>query len=250
MADCKFRCPKCGTSLIADEGAIGSITTCPNCSSNFPIPVTDHPEQNIKIQLGFGNSKRPPMIKPSRRLVIAFIIAWLFLTFISIIISVGMGFSIGNKSGVESGFNNGNQKGIKEGYASGYKEGKISADKDSLIKVRQEGYAEGLAEGKTTGFRQGMVEGQLAGRSSALAFLNDITIGSGTHAEDVRKYLGTPDRISRYETGRYSQIPNPAPCWHYGDVEIYFDADYESSCVTHWKGDLKLLLKEKLANAR
>jgi hypothetical protein len=250
MSDCKFRCPKCGASLIADEIAIGSITTCPNCSSSFPIPVPDHPEQNIKIQLGFGNSERPPMIKPSRKLVIVFITVWLVLTIISILLSVSSGFSIGNKSGVESGFNNGKHKGIKEGYTSGYKEGILSADKDSLNKAHQEGYAEGLAKGKASGLKQGMVEGQQAGRSSALAFLNDITIGSGTHAGDVRKYLGTPDRISRYETGRYSQIPNPAPCWHYGDVEIYFDADYESSCVTHWKGNLKLLLKEKLANAR
>lgn len=250
MADCKFRCPQCGTSLVADEESIGSITTCPNCSCNFPIPVPNHPEQNIKIQLGFGNSDRLPVIKPSRRLVIGLVVAWVIITIMSIIISAGFGYSVGTKSGSKSGFNSGQKNGYKEGHSSGYQEGLSSADKVALNNARQEGYSDGFAAGKAQGYQQGVSDGQLSGKSSALAFLKDITIGSGTSAGDVRKYLGTPDKVTRYETGRYSTILNPAPCWHYAAVEIYFDGDLDSSRVTHWKGDLKVLLKEMMGNAR
>jgi hypothetical protein len=174
----------------------------------------------------------------------------LVLSIASVIGAIAFGYSNGQSRGYQRGQTLGQQTGYEAGRTTGYQEGLVAGGKDSIQRARDEGYAEGYrtgrSEGETAGYTTGRQEGRAEGKETALSALRKINISTGTSAEEVRLYLGTPDKVERYDTGRYSTRADPAPCWVYGSVRIYLDGDYDFSQVTHWTGDLKALLDTKL----
>jgi hypothetical protein len=160
------------------------------------------------------------------------------------------GYSIGQDNGYQRGQTRGQQTGYQAGQNAGYQEGFAAGGKDALQKAREQGYTEGYttgrAEGESAGYTVGRQQGQTEGKETALSALRKINISTGTEAEEVRRYLGTPDTVERYDTGKYSSIPDQAPCWVYGSVRIYFDGDNDYDTVIKWTGDLKALLDKKL----
>lgn len=243
MIELPFKCAKCGTELTVDESAAGATASCPQCAASLTIPRQARPRQtpsedrNINISLGFGGREKRQVQKPSRKLIYALLGFWVAVSIASILGGLVFGYSTGNTSGYRWGQTRGQQAGYQASQNAGYQEGFDAGLRDAIQKT---------TEGEAAGYAAGKADGYADGRNAALATLRKVNISSGTSAEDVRKYLGTPDSISRYVPPRWARINVEWPCWSYGSVKIYFDGDADYSTVTHWEGDLQSLLDKKL----
>ena len=253
MSDIEFACPECGNVLLVDESAARTKVKCPQCSGDLVIPaqhveteanVPDAPQEadtvgkNINIHVGFARAKKPrtkkrKAEKPSRKLIFLLIVSWLLLCVASLLAGYFCGSSRGRKFGFAHGRKAGYDGGYRAGRDTGFSHGVAAGDASE----REESYRRGYAQGKAEGYTSGVKDGRVAGRADAMSVLNGIKISSGTQARDVRKYLGTPDGIERYDL---------APCWIFDGVRVYFNGDHDFSVVTHWEGNLQALLDKKL----